>query len=281
MKNKIRYFIILISMLTSSSLIGQNFFPKIKDLTEFGAYQNEEELLKIFRETNFLFGNVKMIDLVTDLAFPHRNSILSSCYLFDIDNDNLTDLIYYGWGISVPEFKIFLRKDNELKPIFQNECISLIDFKNTEETLNIKYLKTSCGGNDVEFVDNIMFSKGKSEVYIEGSEKTYFYAFTILPETRDFEKRFIVKNETYNLRYSPDLKKDNIIGEFTKGDIGTAFSSSIDSTGRVWWFVQMDNNISKPESSFDFIISDFISSNEAKDKKWYGWISSRYVDAIE
>jgi hypothetical protein len=277
--NKIFSLIIILGLPYLSQ--GQRFFHEITNLAEQGLYQNEKELEEIFIETDFKFGDFRMVELIGDTTFPYLESILSSFYLCDINNDDLTDIIYYGWGISVPQFKIMLRNRNNFDTIFEDECIVLLDFKKKDSNIIIKYHRTGCGGNDVEFVDNMIINKNlETSEWKCLSDKAYFYSYTLLPKSKEFEKRFVVINEIYNLRLTPEIKDDNIQAVFKKGDKGTALSSLKDETGRVWWFVIMDNNIDKPESNFDFVESEFMSPQKARDKKWYGWISSRYLEEL-
>jgi len=94
--------------------------------------------------------------------------------------------------------------------------------------------------------------------------------------------KFKIINDTYFIRDSPKIDNDtendrfetkgNSIGEFVKGQKGTAYKSSTDSTGRVWWLME-----SEPLDSLQN--SYFYNENRVK-ASFIGWISSRYVERI-
>lgn len=112
-----------------------------------------------------------------------------------------------------------------------------------------------------------------------------FVSLTV-PEKRMFEKRFIVKNDKYNLRDSPVVndKYDadisafegmavygNTLAQFVKGSKGTAIAEKIDDTGRVWWFVIMAEDAKADYNRF------YGDDNASK----MGWMSSRFLEVIK
>ena len=72
------------------------------------------------------------------------------------------------------------------------------------------------------------------------------------------------------------------------GDEGVALAEFEDSTGRIWWFVRMKNNISKPLSDYFYlnaegekILAAKMGTKTTLDRPIFGWLSSRYVEVIE
>jgi hypothetical protein len=88
-------------------------------------------------------------------------------------------------------------------------------------------------------------------------------------------KTFVVKNDTYNLRYSPSIDDASFV-QFTKGAKGLALAEEKDGTDRIWWFVLMDANnpIVKIE---DF---SYKGANSAMPADLLGWMSSRYLEEV-
>lgn len=94
--------------------------------------------------------------------------------------------------------------------------------------------------------------------------------------------KFKVSNNDYNLRSSPKIENDpiklgdeiirgNITATYPSNSTGTALGKQIDVTGRVWWFVVMEV---VDDSSYNRFTDD-------AGKKKCGWMSSRYLKAVE
>ena len=103
------------------------------------------------------------------------------------------------------------------------------------------------------------------------------------PKNLTLNVKFKVVNDKYTLRATPEIKnefpisdyyeKGNLICELTKGDIGYAIASKTDETGRIWWFCIVESNIEKDDTFYH------IRKNHSNEK-WFGWISSRFVETI-
>lgn len=71
-------------------------------------------------------------------------------------------------------------------------------------------------------------------------------------------------------KYNEDLHiNGNIVQTYTKGSKGYAISERVDSSGRVWWFVVMLNNLNLNGSFSE-------GSNNSITNYSIGWMSSRY-----
>jgi len=110
---------------------------------------------------------------------------------------------------------------------------------------------------------------------------TYYYDEGIeFPIELTINQKFEVAKDIYRLRKTPKI--DNTINEYlddkpvgnishsySTGDKGNAFTSKTDSTGRIWWFVEMKNPTLKSGEHFP------------KEGTFYlGWMSSTYVKKI-
>lgn len=70
-------------------------------------------------------------------------------------------------------------------------------------------------------------------------------------------------------------KNGNQIAQLSKGTRGRALAESTDSTGRIWWFIEIDPNEGLSNSAFgpgDYLLTD--------KPKIVGWISSRFVKRL-
>jgi hypothetical protein len=109
---------------------------------------------------------------------------------------------------------------------------------------------------------------------------------TQLPEALlDEPIHFETLNVKYFLRISPEIRDEpyndflerngNQVAQLSKGTRGKALAESIDPTGRVWWFVEIDRN--EGLSSSILASGDFLLTEEPK---IVGWIRSRSVKRI-
>jgi len=96
----------------------------------------------------------------------------------------------------------------------------------------------------------------------------------------DVPKRFEIVNEQYKLRAQPIIDNTteyyqleltgNTIGILKQKFRGTAYASSVDSTGRVWWYVIIDKEFEVENSYIDYQYYE-------NRPHLIGWISSRYI----
>ncbi len=98
---------------------------------------------------------------------------------------------------------------------------------------------------------------------------------------------FSTDYDAYNLRAFPEVndtipinadfnenRMGNTIGILSKGTKGKAYGRSIDETGCIWWYVEI-NNIFEVKDNMLFMDDLKYPTNVI------GWISSRYVTEIE
>lgn len=271
---------ILLNISVLQKLSSQNIFSEISSLSSLGLINETDEIVKLLEQTTFYFNGkpIKSQDLKNkNNTFVH-SVILQSLFKFDFNFDGISELIYYGFNGSTTQLEILAKKGDEFKTIYKDDKASLLEFQidSIKRNTIIKYVHQSGAGSDIGIFHELSISD-KLEI---DKDKAYFYSYTELPVHTEFIKRFVVLNEQYNLRLNPEIT-DNIIAVFTKNDEGTALASKKDSTGRVWWFVKMDNNIDKPKENFSYIKSEFLNSETAAQNQWFGWISSRYVNVIK
>ncbi len=222
------------------------------------------------------------------LDYPHINS---SHFIFtDFNNDQQLDVIIYypkpsseeGWEICIlvkeeKEYRILLHEVGNLNIVKRETPLSPFYF----QFFSVK----NSGWPYTEAINEFLLYSKNGQV--ESTRNTFLvYEDVIIPKQKEFFIPFLITQEKYRLRTSPEIidgtmrnsnELGNVIGEYTKGDYGYAFADSTDNTGRVWWFVLMVNNIVKDNKEFAHI-----DKNEKlkTDSKTFGWISSRFVRKI-
>ncbi len=93
-------------------------------------------------------------------------------------------------------------------------------------------------------------------------------------ETLEPPQAFVIAQERYNLRASPEVldfadNPEEFVGEFGRGARGVALGARADTTGRTWWFVVMD-----PASTPN-------GRQPANQGRLAGWMSARFLERVD
>ena len=207
------------------------------------------------------------------------DGIVDYCHPIDIGNDMNIDIIFY-WQTSIQhQLTLYVNDGNVLNKTF-DQFIDLTQINYYLPSSMIKFYGVTylISGYPVasQLTEISIFPTKKYEI-----NECVYYLDTEIPEVFDIKIPFKVINDKYRLRTKPEIDNGddendfgNIIGEFAPNDSGVALAKSKDETGRIWWFVMMNNNISKDNSYFHV---DNDNSGYHRKKKVYGWISSRYL----
>jgi len=281
---KMKLFFIAIFLL--NSLIGfcqaDLFFPLSKEF-DWAEIEKQNQVLK----SNFIKN-------LPDELEPRREcgallDLENDLHIIDFNGDGLDDIIFNGYLCGEAEYIIiYINTDKAFTKIFtETQQIHKIEIKNGK----VYQLYIRDGGCCCEYIGiNKIFSVDYSAAmpkissisrmqYINNSVEKYpNYYF-------DKPIKFEVLNDKYNIRFSPMIDdamevgycgmevKGNSLGKLKLGSIGYALAESIDSTGRVWWFVAIEPTSEIYESIY---YDDAISPDTYK----LGWISSRFVKEI-
>ena len=198
--------------------------------------------------------------------------------LIYLNNDTFIDLIFEGpSGGESNVVSIFLNSGQKFR-LIKSELgrIKKINKSFPDSPVEILFNEYGCCDDPINFYQT--WNLVNNEI-IE-SEKYYFLDETKMPEDLGFQLIFKVKNSPYFLRATPEIinekfhyhyEKGNIIAEFSEGDIGYVLNSTIDKTGRTWYFVAMN----KPRKK------GFHNYSVFWNQKWLGWMSSRFVEIID
>ncbi|MDD2983014.1 MAG: hypothetical protein PHQ74_06470 [Crocinitomicaceae bacterium] len=233
--------------------------------------------------------------LLKEKPYPELKHLLDNkdkFHLVDIDNDQINEVIYNGWNGGEGEMVvIFKLSKNQLVEVQNFYGRILAKRKNEMNQTQLLVLDYSCCAGYVDHLQTFDFNlqTGQFEIVKAIVKLTD----TEIPKERIESKRFEVLNTPYYLRHSPEFVSgisdidfefkplvgqnigQNIAAIYQKGDQGTVYSETTDSTGRVWWFVVMD---SKPDFK-NMLFYD--GNNEFDDYQPIGWMSSKFLKELE
>ena len=187
----------------------------------------------------------------------------TSFNLMDLNNNGRLDIFYSGYlgGASDSYSYIFLNTGNGLEQVFSGEMglfISAVNRDGIFVGLIYCYEGQAADCPQMSYLNLLMFSGTDEEtenvINYPNDTKVPLDLFSTPID-------FTIKNEKYFLRSTPVIDNStgsceltgNIRYEYKKGHKGKSFASETDETGRVWWYVIMDNNIA-------------------------GWMSSKYLE---
>lgn len=243
-----------------------------KVVLEIDQETKDKVIQRVLQEPSF--GRIK------NLAF---DSIVDNFHFLDLNGDKELDVVYNG-GYGAENEIIYLLTAWNKEFIVSNPLFGLItDFQVLEKSINLKIYDYGCCA---EFVD--VYSKYKVLFDYEKIEFKNLYAYSKISVTQkpeDFieEIRFEVQNDGYKLRAQPEIINEydglpeeaiidgNTLAIYPKGSIGTAISEKMDQSGRLWWFVIMDNNYKPINSLFNN------GNNPISGYKFVGWMSSGFL----
>ena len=205
----------------------------------------------------------------------------SMFHFLHLNGDSLIDVIFEGWSGGEPYVCEFYFNTGETFEL-QFQALQYITQMEIEDK-RLKSFKIIDFGCCAEYVHwekqyeikndtiNILLKRAKINATIK--PENYFKT----------PKKFIVNNASYFLRFEPEINNDtlyapyyegegNKVAEYFKGDLGIAYAEKSDSTGRNWWFVEME-----PKLEFRYNI---IYNSQNDRPKYLGWMSSRFVKEI-
>jgi hypothetical protein len=273
--------ILLILLVINSQIIFQGFSQVFNEEFEWKSVETQIDSKlkeKLVLETGFMKMYFEDMSQGNDIYLEYFHPIY-------INSDTLVDFIYSGPSGGEPtKIAFFINENGKLVEKYSSYGGLEIKRKNIPSSTMIfgNFNYGCCDEPLGDYREITIVSTKTGQQFIE-SEKVYFYDDIKFPEKITLNQWFKVKNDKYTLRATPEiindghfsyyLERGNIICELTVGDIGYAIASKTDETGRVWWFCIVENNIAKGDSFYHI-------RKEHSNDKWFGWISSRYVEPI-
>jgi len=210
-------------------------------------------------------------------------------YVVDIDRDGLKDIIYSGeCGLDGGLTAIFRNTGETFEDLISviGELYQVSDFNSNSPFSFTLRNYACCGGFTNVFEKYVLVLENGNYSYKLQSREDYPFDIEF-PESY-FEKPITFKTvkEKYNLRLSPIVDNEtemdrpyeaygNIIRSYPENSFGYAIAEKKDETGRIWWFVKMDNKTAKGlEYTSD------VGDNSKEPTYSLGWISSRYIEKV-
>lgn len=239
---------------------------------------SQEEKLKLINELESTFKYLATYD-------GWQKEVADGFHFIDLDNDTDLDLVFTGWSGGEPVcVRIYGNTDGKYQKVFE-AYQEIINAEFTDKKLSrVLIHDPGCCAAYIEFDEDYSFEVKKDDFKYRMTNRTALLYPTEEPKDK-FERpiNFEVLNDKYYLRLTPkidtidqvfaeDMQEDNVIAEFKRGARGQAYAEKQDSTGRVWWFVEIDPK-HKPTKSFFYDINE-------KPTKLKGWMSSNYLKRL-
>lgn len=283
MKHLLATFLLIVPAL----VYGQDYLPEFDKYSaeynfDWRGFESQDKYETIAAFTGFIEQN-GLLETERQMLKLLKSNLVNSLKAVDINNDSLTDIIYFGphegEGVLVHIFiqenrgfrKVFTTSQGIVKVLWADGRIDKLLVHDwgccADRTLsNFVY--------QAKYTDNIpTFS-----LVWQSIELTNF----LTKPKHYFETpiRFGITAENYNLRANPFIDdttenhlleiKGNSIGILKKGFKGTAYASTEDNTGRIWWYVIIDKEFEVEQAYIHYPYYKF-------KPHLVGWISNRYV----
>ncbi len=276
-----KYTIILLMILSSLITNGQDlkYFESSSNFDwEAHGFEtiDQEKLAKLSflkEQFNFIYDE-------------HWEKSIGLFHSKDINQDGWADIVYNGWNGGEGEMVLIIINDQGQYNVTHNFIGTIVEWKDSNQGPAFKLLDYGCCGGWVDHLVTVKYSKETQQFDIVDDVANMVVIDSALNYMDPI--RFEIINNKYNLRYTPEIEtgihKDdtpfdaingqNISAVYAKGVKGTALASTVDSTGRVWWLVIMDN---APVGETLF----YQGNDEYPNYRPVSWMSSRYVKVLD
>lgn len=274
--------LIFIIIFGNSLLVYSQSILNPTNTIDWGINDNSDETKQLLiSKINESLGNQE-----GTLPKQRARGTLSNYHVFDITEDGLLDLIYsgpYGEGSAVILYEN--RGTNFIESDFIPGQLIGLSRLDLSRTIEIKTHLFPCCAGVWHYLKTVVVNSTESGIDIIMLNEDVYMDYTDEPTNTMKSVLFETVNEQYKLRSTPNIVNEfsrwpdtidggNTLAIYPKGSRGRAYGKSTDETGRVWWFVIMENNF-KPINSLMYY------DNDPKGTRSYGWMSSSYVKQIE
>lgn len=246
----------------------------------------------IWTAVEIKLNNKEKLDLISQIKFSNirltpsdGTSNLELFHILDINNDGLLDISYSGPKAEGEGTVFYLNNgDTFLESDWIHGKVININRLEISKLLEVQtYAMPCCAGFVYALKTVLLKSNIHTGIEIIELDELNYMSGTLEPNNLITTQRFTTVNQEYKLRSSPeinpqaDIWTENIDGNtvaiYPSGSRGTAIGQKSDETGRIWWFVIMENNL-QPDKSLMYY------QNDPKGNKSMGWMSSKYVKKI-
>ncbi len=285
---KIIICVLLFSQTISGFSKGNYLFPGITFKNITLKEVNKDSTLRIIKGLK----DYKRIFGITDIY-----DTVNHFYHSDIDNDNKNEIIYYGLISAEGKWSIIWKVDHQNYNLF-GELFGKIT--GISDSFYIATSAPGCCGSDCDYANLYRILEDEIDFLrcvmifnrVKKPNSLFLRSAAIsegvkIPDSLPIKKTIVINNTWYNLRAQPiiDDKPDstamerygvlrgNTIVELCKGTVASATATYKDTTGRVWWFLVLDN---PPEAKYN------VYKESRKEKRRIcGWINTAYLDYKE
>ena len=188
----------------------------------------------------------------------------------------------YGEGYAAI---IYQNKGNN---IFKSDIIpgKLVEINRSELTgiLEFKSYQMSCCGGVWNYLHTTTIVPRANSIEVVIVVQDVYLDATKEPSNFIDKIHFTTINPEYKLRATPKIESTfdqwpekfdgNTVALYPEGSKGIAIAKETDETGRIWWFVIMENNLNPVKSIM-------YNNNDPGDTRSLGWMSSRYVKVVQ
>jgi hypothetical protein len=206
--------------------------------------------------------------------------------LVDLNNDGLQDVVYSGTSGGEPNIvHLFLQTENGFEQVFEvMQSIDKVTWKG--EFLDKVFVSTPGCCADYRLINSVYEVKYNSQnrpIFTKIFQSVEIGDELIKPKNY-FNNliQFEVNNDGYKLRLAPIIDNEtefhwleitgNTFATLKQGTRGTALASSLDETGRTWWYVEIDFNSN--------VQNCILTTPDQFPTKIIGWLSSRFVTEL-
>ncbi|GET23199.1 hypothetical protein [Prolixibacter denitrificans] len=268
------------------TLVSTNCFAQFN----YGETLSKLKDWELISDKNEKQEYVERIKSLTESENIFRFFDLNELHIVDVDQDGLKDILFSGEG----------GIDGGITEVYRSngvsfECIlsvigKLCDVSTYQpgEKMVLRINNYACCGGFTNVFENYVLTLQGGKIKYSLQSKEEYVPEMVFP-TVFFDRpiAFKIRNEEYKLRFSPVIDDTteivrpfdaygNTIDVYSKNTIGYAIAERKDVTGRIWWFVKIDNNTSGVHRDWNAV-----GDNNKEPTYSLGWMSSRYLDLIK
>ena len=223
------------------------------------------------------------------------DELAGNFHWIDFDRNGCPDLLFQG-KIGDKERTFLFRNLDDSALVVVMETDGQIILANRPEdmsTLAVSVWNNSCCGDRVSSHSRWACVQGNSTAFMQRLDMGLVYDHTMLPDAGSQclpKARFRTVNYGSLLRMTPFIDdetpydglhgwKGNYVAKYMEGSTGTIFHQLKDKNGVTWYFVRMDNAVSRAIHSDRFKNSEEVE--QPNRYYYYGWIHSGNVKVLE
>ncbi len=272
------HFLFLPFIIFSQTFDYSKSIDKLKEWEEFTDENDKSEFVDNFKKT---------LDKTNCI---YLYSKLDEFHVIDIDRDGLKDIFYSGNCMTESGvIAVYRNNGNSFE-----ELIGILGviYQISDYCSNLPFSFTvndqaCCGGFTNVFEKYVLILE--NEIYKYKLQLREDWPYDIDFPEKYFKKSIAFKTtkEKYNLRLSPKIDNTtemdrpyedygNTIRVYPENSLGVAIAEKKDETGRIWWFVRMNNKSIK-----ELEYTSNIGNNSKEPTYSLGWMSSKFIEKIE